>query len=64
MERIMRVLIVPVSVLLLSACAIQPNGLDDPMGMGAALARCFDTPREQRTLPDWFAMFGPALACR
>ena len=60
----MQVLIIPALVLLLSACAIQPNGLSDPMGVGKAIKRCLDTPSEQRTLPDWLAIFGPAFACR
>ena len=47
-----------------TGCAVAPNGINDPMGVGAALDRCSNTKPEDRTLPDWFAMFGPALACR
>ena len=48
-------------------CAIQPNGLDDPIGVGAAFERCFGpnyVRPEKRLFPDWFSIFGPAFACR
>ena len=52
----------------LSNCAIAPNGLDDPIGARAAFERCFFGPNfvkpEDRMLPNWFSIFGPALACR
>jgi hypothetical protein len=60
-------LTIPTLALLLSACAIQPNGIDDPIGAGAAFERCFGPKYvrpEKRLFPDWFSMFGPALACR
>ena len=53
--------------LALPACAIQPNGLDDPIGAKAAFGRCFGpnyVRQEDRIFPNWFSMFGPALACR
>ena len=50
--------------LVLANCAILPGAIDDPIGVKAAHKRCTELPREQRTLPSWFAIFGPALACR
>jgi hypothetical protein len=50
--------------LTLANCAILPGAIDDPIGVKAAHKRCTELPREQRTLPSWFAIFGPALACR
>ena len=53
--------------LFLPACAYVPNGASDPLGVGDAIGRCIGpnaVPVENRALPDWFAMFGPALACR
>ncbi len=48
----------------LSACAVESRSTSGPFGMGAALERCFTVPVEERSLPEWFAMFGPVLACR
>ncbi len=50
----------------LAACAVNPADMStkDPLGMGAAIARCLDTKADDRTFPDWFVMFGPGVACR
>jgi type IV pilus biogenesis protein CpaD/CtpE len=60
----MRAVLLAAVLLAFSGCAIAPNGVDDPTGAGAAIQRCLDKKKEDRTLPDWFAIFGPALACR
>jgi hypothetical protein len=60
----MRAAVLFALLLSFAGCAIAPNGLDDPTGAGAAIERCLNKKKEDRTLPDWFAIFGPALACR
>lgn len=53
-------------VMFLAACAINPADVSprDPVGVGAAMNRCATTEPKDRSLPGWFAMFGPGLACR
>ena len=50
------------AALLLSACAIDPRGVADPIGVQAAISRCMNS--GDNLTPGWMAMFGPALACR
>ena len=48
----------------LSGCAVWPESIDDPLGMGAAMQRCMTTKPEDRTLHPIIGLLGPALACR